>query len=474
MNQRTRPALRSRRTMTPSLDQLESRQLLSAAPVHGHAEALRHHHAAVVEHARDAHEAATQVSAAAATQVSAAAATTDAATSGFSVAAAPSGVLTATAAIADNDIWAVGYSETTTPETGTVIVPVAEHFNGTSWTSVPTPALAVNPYTNSSDGQFQGVAAVSSNDVWAVGYGGANGALIEHWNGTAWSVVASPEGGNSAPAPHGTGLDAVTAISANDVLAVGQNNIGTTANGSGGGALVEQWNGTAWNVIPDTGALAVSGATDTDIIAISADSATDIWALERNADGTENLPEYLIHSTNGGLTWTQVVATGGTSLTAISPTDVWITTNPVTDELDLADVHTADFEQWNGTTLTAVPAAAKPAPPTSGEHISTFLTGITAISANDIIAVGVTQTFKNDGAIGPNGSAPLIEQWNGTSWSIVSIAGSTTGELEGVTALSDGTIIAVGALDITNPADETLGAKFGNASGSSPSLIVQN
>jgi hypothetical protein len=469
MNPRTRLALRSRRTMTPSLDQLESRQLLSASPVHVHAEALRHHHAAVVEHARHAHKAATRDSAAAATRDSAAAATPDAATSGFSVVATPTGVLTATAAIADNDIWAVGYTQTTTTEAGTFDVPFAEHFNGTSWTSVPTPALPVDTYTGSSYARFTGVAAVSSNDVWAVGGGGSNGALIEHWNGTAWSVVTSPEGGNGGnpTIPFPNSIAAVTAISANDVLAVGEN--------SSGGALVEQWNGTTWNAIADTGALVVSGSDHTDLIAISADSPTDIWALERNAAGTENLPEYLIHSTDGGTTWSQVVATGGTSLTAISPTDVWITTNPVTKELSLADVTTAGFEQWNGTTLIAVPAAPTPAPPTSSEHISTFFNGITAISANDIVAVGVTQTFKNDGTIagGETGSTPLIEQWNGTSWSIVSIAGSPSGMLSGVTSLSDGTVVAVGPADVVGPADESDGEGL-DISGTSPSIIVQN
>jgi hypothetical protein len=43
--------------MAPSLDPLEPRQLLSAAPVHVHAEPLRHHRASVVEKARHAHPA---------------------------------------------------------------------------------------------------------------------------------------------------------------------------------------------------------------------------------------------------------------------------------------------------------------------------------------------------------------------------------------------------------------------------------
>ena len=41
------------------------------------------------------------------------------------------------------------------------------------------------------------VSEVSTTDVWAVGDGDLNdagvlGTLVEHWNGTAWSVISSP------------------------------------------------------------------------------------------------------------------------------------------------------------------------------------------------------------------------------------------------------------------------------------------
>ena len=57
MDRRARIPRRSRRTMAPSLDPLEARQPLSAAPVHVHAEPPRHHRAAVDEKARHAHPA---------------------------------------------------------------------------------------------------------------------------------------------------------------------------------------------------------------------------------------------------------------------------------------------------------------------------------------------------------------------------------------------------------------------------------
>jgi hypothetical protein len=65
------------------------------------------------------------------------------------------------------------------------------------------------------------VAAVSATDAWAVGDYNQGGSvigqtLIEHWNGTAWSVASSPNGGSNANELHG-----VAAAVANDVWAVG-------------------------------------------------------------------------------------------------------------------------------------------------------------------------------------------------------------------------------------------------------------
>ncbi len=66
-----------------------------------------------------------------------------------------------------------------------------ELWNGGQWHAVPTPAV---------DGSLlQSVTAVSADDVWAVGGSGAETrtprALIENWNGTNWKAVASPRVG---------------------------------------------------------------------------------------------------------------------------------------------------------------------------------------------------------------------------------------------------------------------------------------
>src|SRR5260370_21621251 len=75
-----------------------------------------------------------------------------------------------------------------------------------AWTVVPSPSA----------GQLNGAASVSANDVWAVGQTLAPGTLAQHWDGTAWSVVPTPN-----PVPGSDRLSAVAAVSASDVWAVG-------------------------------------------------------------------------------------------------------------------------------------------------------------------------------------------------------------------------------------------------------------
>ena len=89
-----------------------------------------------------------------------------------------------------NDVWAVGeYGD------GTRAITLTMHWNGGAWSVVPSPN--VGALSNS----LFGVSG-SGNDVWAAGYYytfeqgfEVSRALILHWDGSAWSVVASPNPG---------------------------------------------------------------------------------------------------------------------------------------------------------------------------------------------------------------------------------------------------------------------------------------
>src|SRR5205823_2753337 len=88
-----------------------------------------------------------------------------------------------------------------------------EHWNGSAWSFVP-------PVQASFNNILSGVATVGPDDAWAVGAfstggTGRNRALVEHWDGSAWSVVPVPD-------PDGSdGLSKVAAVSSTDVWAVG-------------------------------------------------------------------------------------------------------------------------------------------------------------------------------------------------------------------------------------------------------------
>jgi hypothetical protein len=391
--------------MAPSLDQLEARQLLSAALVHVDAEPLRRHHAAAAEMGRHVHHSLTGVSARAATLA--------ATSTNFSVVPSPSvtGTLVATAAIADNDIWAVGRG-------GGAPGTLAEHFDGRRWRAVPTPPLPSGGI-NGPGGQFFGVAGTASNDVWAVGFkiGPDNPdfglQLIEHWNGTAWSEVTSP-------LVEGDSLRAVAAISANDVWAVGNRSEQGFEN-----ALIEHWDGTAWSIVPDSSISGVGASTNI-LLSVSADASNDVWAV-----GSETLLHF------NGTTWSEVPSPfmHANSVTALSPSNAWAV-GTVTVFADHRQHTKPAIEHWDGTSWSIVSSPNPNPAPTR----DTALYGIAAVSADDIWAVGAGNFSTN------SGTATLIEHWDGTSWTIVSSPdpGTASNALFAVAALSDGTVLAVG------------------------------
>ena len=304
------------------------------------------------------------------------------------------GSLSADSSVSPSDIWAVGSQTTSTG----AVAPLTENFNGTSWSVVAAPTPA-----GSSGADFSSVSAAASNNVWAVGRSftvNSSGVtvstpLVEHYNGTSWSIQTTPATGGS--------LNAVTAISPTDVWAVG---------GTGSADLIENFNGTSWSIVqapsPPTAHPSLSG--------ISAVSSTDIFAVGGNGKG--NFPQVLQFN---GTTWTSLpnLPTGIaiTAVDAISATDVWT-------------VGGGSIWNFNGTIWTEV---------VSG--LGGDLFAISGSSANDIFAVGETISTKDE---------TLVEQWNGTSWSAVTSAGA--GELAGVTTLSNETAVAVGAVGIESNA----------------------
>lgn len=177
-------------------------------------------------------------------------------------------------AISDRDVWSAGaFSSSSGNNINHTLV---EHWNGKAWSIVPSPD------SGTQGSQLLGIAALSDSNVWAVGNFSTsntslgNRTLIEHFNGASWSVIPSPN-----PSQEGDNLTAVTAIASNNVWAVGyfENNLESDIL-----PLVEHFNGSVWSVVtagvPTTGAIFVNG--------ITAISSTDIWAVGESGNGPTN------------------------------------------------------------------------------------------------------------------------------------------------------------------------------------------
>jgi hypothetical protein len=113
---------------------------------------------------------------------------------GFTLVAAPSlgtlrGGPRAMSGDASNDVWAVG--QTAPPRSYPPTSTLVERFNGSSWAIVPSPSP--DPQSNT----LNAVAALAPNNVWAVGET-ASRALVEHFDGSSWSVVGVPAPGTGS------------------------------------------------------------------------------------------------------------------------------------------------------------------------------------------------------------------------------------------------------------------------------------
>jgi hypothetical protein len=183
-----------------------------------------------------------------------------------------------------SDVWAVGEDRSSA---GTK--PVAEHWNGSSFTNVSP---------SNSEGALLAVSADSTSDVWAVGKTGGltTAPLIEHWNGSEWSVLLSLSNGR---------LSSISAVSANDIYAVGM----CTSN-----QVIEHWNGSSWS--PEGPAIPEGpGITGGALTGVSALSASDVWAL---GSGTGTGGDFQLTEHFNGSKWTVVPSESGDGARSVS------------------------------------------------------------------------------------------------------------------------------------------------------------
>jgi hypothetical protein len=308
----------------------------------------------------------------------------------------PGGELMGVAALSGSDVWAVG-----SRSVNGVFSPLAEHWNGSSWSSVPISAPG-------SFNELLSVSGSSSSDVWGVGVSSNWSGLLEHWNGSSWKVVASPIAGAQTP------IYSVRAFAGNDVWAAGA---------AGGHGTLLHYNGSSWSVVshPEP-----AGSTYTVFEKLAGTSPSDVWV----AGSSQTSSQQTLVEHYDGSSWKIVrSAVQGSyntvrGLVARTTGDAWL----VGDWEDPAPSYTDHplIQHWNGSSWSAVSSQV-------GE-----LWGVVALSATDAWTVGNR----------PSGSGytSLIEQWSGSSWNVVTppSAGTGNNELNGVAA-AGATLWAVGS-----------------------------
>lgn len=331
----------------------------------------------------------------------------------------------------------------------------AEPTCAPSWGVVASPnAVSSGPQYGYATNQLMGVSVVSEDDVWAVGYyndpntsepnspskqvdkrsphdpiqtpEGSQGTLrtlIEHYDGTAWTIVPSPNNGSDDNA-----LASVVALATDDVWAAGYyiNEFGIAQ------TLVQHWDGEEWSLVdsPNVGPL-----LDNRLTAIDASAPGDVWAVGYYYSDQAVAQTLTMHW--DGTEWS-IVASPNVgerdnflySLTVIGPNDAWA----VGDYSTLGGyqyVFKSLALHWNGAAWTVVDT------PSVGSFTN-ILYGVDASASNDVWAVGLFS--------GSTGSRSLTIHWDGTEWTALPSPNENTANdtLYAVEVISPGDAWAVG------------------------------
>jgi hypothetical protein len=321
------------------------------------------------------------------------------------------------AAVSASDVWAVGWAGDPNgpPYVKRTLI---QHFDGSAWSIVPSPNVP-----DDSLSELHSVSAVSANDVWAVG-ASHNGSfpsrtLIQHWDGAEWSIVPSPN-----PDDQVNALRGVAALSANDVWAVGYS-FGTQSE-TNIDTLILHWDGASWSEVASPNIPAVANQ----LFGIAAISPNDIWAV--GAVGGAPLSMHW-----NGSAWTIVPQPFNTGLSSewlagvsgAASNDVW---SVGLGRGFFSNRASATVRHWDGTRWTLkvcrAGSSSNPPPDYEGGGPDAYFTGVSAAAPNDVWAVGTL------------GSGPLVLHWDGSAWTTVTHprAFPNSAVLRAVTTLSDG------------------------------------
>jgi hypothetical protein len=191
------------------------------------------------------------------------------------------------------------------------------------------------------------VTAISANDVWAAGDINVSneGILMEHWDGTSWTVVSSPAFTGVGP------IYDISANAANDVWAVGGN-------------TSLHFDGTSWTRIP--------GVSTVNMGSVLALSSTNVWASGVGPGATRNAFPRATFVHWNGTSWSIVSSPNPHPNTSSSAGEM-----AAVSAKDIFGLALGVIEHWDGTSWSII------------DTLSGFgATGVTALSDGTVVVVG--------------------------------------------------------------------------------------
>jgi len=222
--------------------------------------------------------------------------------------------------------------------------------------------------------------------------------LAMHWNGSAWTVVRTPN-----PAASNDELWSVLALPSHDAWVIGQ---------AGNRRLTLHWTGTTWQSepIPTIRHHRRSGP-----IALGTDGDGGVWAA-----GATNGPGYgaSLYYRWTGRSWVKtpspavlVNTPGPSAIAGSSPTDMWAVGNPCCDGYVIAHLVDGHWQDMRASL------------PADVHQFGAVLYGVAAVSRSDAWAVGSAYLPQ----IGKSANAPsiaaLILHWDGKQWTPTGVPG---------------------------------------------------
>jgi len=162
-----------------------------------------------------------------------------------------------------------------------------ERWDGNSWQLVTSPNPVPNPAT-AADCMLMDVACTSDTNCWAVGFANSQ-TLIERWDGSSWRIVASA---NTSSTQQNNALS-VACASASDCWAVGYAPDPTGTHWAG---LIQHWDGSTWTIVPSP---RTSTTENNFLWGVACASASECWAVGRVTNTVTDTEQTLIERWDG-------------------------------------------------------------------------------------------------------------------------------------------------------------------------------